>query len=177
MKNTAYFEDTADLADLRRDQRRREMAARYKRISPTEANKRFERKAIKRLIARLKNLGLDVSQTTHNARFDLWVGNCRVEFKAARWHKRRSGGRYQANMRGNNADLVVFTAVNGTDHDFIIPYTAIGGRKTLEVTSYDVTAYGGQWSPYLGNYDSLVAAAGADTPAAPRQLQLDQVLQ
>jgi len=172
MKDTTYFEDTADLADLRRDQRQREMAARYKCSSPTEANKRFERQAIKRLIARLKDFGLNVSQTTHNAHFDLWVGNCRVEFKAARWHKRKSGGRYQANMRGNQADLVVFTAVNGTDHDFIIPHQAIGGRKTLEITSYDVTAYGGQWSPYLGNYDSIIDAAAAE-PTTPKQLELE----
>lgn len=175
------WEDIADLADLRGQQRRREMAARYSRHASRRKLKQFEADVTDRLIKRLHDRGLtDVHRTTDNAPFDLWVCGVRVEVKAARWEqrtpygKRGKGGRFQAHMRNHQADVIFFVAVNGRDHDFIIPQEAVGHRKTLEISSYDVSAYRGQWRPWLEAWDVLQGAIEA-TPDRPRQLQLLEV--
>ncbi len=157
------------------DQIKREKAARFiTRPRKTTANLELERQATARLIKRLRALGLaDIHPTTHSARFDLLVGNARVEVKAAQWYDtKRGAGRYQAGMHKSQADVVIFVAINGHDHDFVIPAAEIGRRKTLEVTSYDVNAYSGQWSPYLEAYDVLLSAVEA-APYRPRQLTLE----
>lgn len=154
------------------EQLKREKAARFvRRPDNKRANMELERQATTRLIERLQKLGLtDVHPTPKNARFDLWVGNARVEIKAARWFAtKRGAGRYQANMHKSQADVIVFVAINGCDHDFIIPAAAIGPRKTLEVNSYDVSAYRGQWAGYLEAYGLLLATVAA-APERPRQL-------
>jgi hypothetical protein len=84
----------------------------------------------------------------------------------------RNGGRYQATIRNREADVLLFVAVNGSDHHFIIPMDAIGQRTQIAITSYDVTAYGGQWASYLEAWDVLQEAVKA---APPRPIQLSLI--
>jgi len=116
--------------------------------------------------ARLQGMGYRVSKTGHNERWDLWCEGVRVEVKASSW-----GGRYQANLRGNEADVLILGCVNGIVSYFVIPWEKLGDRRTVEVCSEDPEAYHGQWARWReawGVVDDLVS----DPPPNPWQMPL-----
>lgn len=170
MKSTEHWEDTADLVELRNAQRRDEMAARYRPDAAAIQRRNyceFERAVTHRLVKRLRAQGYSVDLTTHKTPFDLFVNGARVEVKASHWNERKTSagvrGRYQGTLRNRDADLVILVAVNGSDHHFIIPRGIIGGRKTVEITSYDVNAYSGRYAPFLEAWGVLAAKCEAST--------------
>ncbi len=161
------WEEKAIVAFLRQEQRQREMAARYARPE-RQASFKFSNRAEIQLMQKLEGMGYVVHTTTHKCPWDLWVGNCRVECKASHWQK---ANRYQANIRHHDADLLIFNAVNGQDHYFIIPMCSVAPRRSIEVYSYNISKYSGQWSLYLEAWDVLEQAVN-NAPDRPIQLSL-----
>lgn len=161
------WEEQAILQQYRQEQRKREMIARYASVAGRQQALRLARIAQERIIRKIEQMGFIVHQTTPNAPWDLWVGGCRVEAKASNWQQKAQ--RYQANVRHHQADVVIFDAINGTDHYFIIPMQEIQPRKSIEVYSYDVLDYSGQWAEYLEQWDVLIQAIEATTDQ-PQQL-------
>jgi len=167
------WEEKAILQQFRREQRQREMWQRYVGTLAKKATYRQSRHKERIIMDKIKQRGFSVMGTGHNERFDAWIGGARIEIKYSHWKvKTNGGGCYQAQIRNCQADLVVFDAINGTDHFFVIPMPAITGRRTIEVTSYDVNRYRGQWAGYLEAWD-LLAGAVAAAPPMPTQLELD----
>lgn len=130
---------------------------------------RFARSVEKRIAQQIALLGYTVRPTSNNAPFDLWAGGAKIEVKGSRWNDNR--GRYQAAIRNYQADVLLFDAVNGSDHIFIIPMQLIIPKKTIEVCSYDVSQYSGQWAAFLEAWDHLHRAIEL-APRRPIQLEL-----
>jgi hypothetical protein len=94
----------------------------------------------------LQAMGYRVTRCGYNAAFDLWVEGARVEVKAATW----SGGRYQAQIRNHDADLLLFCCQtpDGSLEWFVIPAWAYAGVSNIAVWTRKPAAYGGQWCEY-----------------------------
>ena len=165
------WDEKALLQELRREQRDREMWQRFAGRLARKANYRKARAKERKILAKIKQRGFSVMATGHNDRFDAWIGGARVEVKYSHWKQKAQGGCYQAQIRNQVADVVIFDAINGTDHFFIIPMPAVANRRTVEVCSYDVTAYKGQWADYLEAWELLAGAVEA-APSLPVQLEL-----
>lgn len=164
---TTDWEEKAILAELREQQRQREMIARYAPQTPRKCLL-LERLVTQATIPRLTRFG-PVNLTVHSAPFDLWVGGCRVELKAANWTANQGkAGRYQGTIRNRQADVLLFVAVNGQYHYFVIPMSAVGRRRQIAISSYRVSDYQGQWAAYLEAWEVL-AQAVASAPARPLQ--------
>lgn len=163
MKN---WEDIADLHELRQEQRQREMIARRVTTQRQERQRRA-RMDEERIIRYLERMGYPVHPTVYHCPFDVWAGNCRIEIKVSSWQPKQR--RYLGNIRHHEADILLFDAINGQDHFFVIPMTEVKPRKTLEIYSYHVTRYKGQWAAYLENWSILDRAIAA---APPRPIQL-----
>lgn len=116
----------------------------------------IEQASLGSLMAELDNMGLRAARTVKNAGYDLWVEGVKVELKAARWHDSPRGGRYQANIRNYEADILIFDCINGTHHRHFIPMSEIKPRKALAVWSYDPAQSTGQWLPFLERWDILL---------------------
>jgi hypothetical protein len=83
-------------------------------------------------------------------------------------------GRYQAEVRSrqtNTFDALIFDCINGAHHWFIIPAQALGRRRQVQITSYLVGRYKGQWAPYLGAWE-LIADLVDQVRHRPQQLSL-----
>lgn len=116
--------------------------------------------------ARLEGLGYRVSRTGNNARWDLWCEGVRIEVKASHWR-----GRYQANLRSNDADLLVLACVNGGVSFFVIPWGEVAGRSSLEIRSEEPAATASRWARWYEAWE-LVGELVANPPAGPWQLPL-----
>lgn len=160
------WEELYILQELRQEQRQREMIARFVPTQRQEQQRRA-RLAENRIIRHLEHLGYEVHPTTYHAPFDAWVGGCRVEIKVSNWQDKAC--RYQGNIRHHEADILLFVAVNGTDHFFVIPMAQVQPRKSVEVYSYHVKRYQGQWAAYLEDW-SILDQAIATAPPATIQL-------
>lgn len=163
------WEERAILQRLRQEQRQREAAAKFgnqERLRQYLQAARDERRVIRHL---RRLLAVSVHQTTHNAPFDAWVSSVRVEIKCARWSA--VSRRYQAAIRNCEADILLFDAINGRDHFFVVPMAAVGRRRTFEIYSYNVNHYKGQWAGYLEAWPLLRQTIAA----APRPVQLSYV--
>ena len=123
--------------------------------------RRFERMVHERLT----ESGLVVSGTGHMERFDLLAQGVRIEVKAAMW----DGCRYQCNLHGNRADVLVWGCLDGIEGRgnasplqwFVIPFEQVRGLSVLKITSRDPRDYVGRWTPFYGRWetiDELVAA-------------------
>ncbi len=110
--------------------------------------RRVERAVIQRLIGR----GHQVSKAAPNEHWDLWADGIRIEVKAATWH-----GRYQANLRGNDADVLILGCVNGDVHFFVIPFDRLEGRRHVAIWSPDPARYLGRWAPFYEAWEWLDA--------------------
>lgn len=108
------------------------------------------------VINRVSGFGYRVTSTIHTCPFDLWVEGVRVEVKGSRWNQRQPfGGRYQANIRNHQADILIFDCINGTHHFFVVPVGDIAHLSALSVTSYNVDDYTGRLAPYLEAWELL----------------------
>ena len=123
-------------AILREDNRRRRLAA----------------AAVDYVTETLQARGLTVTEQAHNERFDLSLSNGqRVEVKAATFR----GRRYQANVRGNEADVLILACLDhGAWSCFIIPFDRIASQN-IAVWSQDPSEYGGQWRDCLENWQAV----------------------
>lgn len=122
---------------------------------PADDRRRLAREVEDAVADALKAKGFFVNRAATNAHFDLLVNGLRVEVKASRW-----SGRYEANLRDNDADALVFACKNGRLHFFVIPFDAVKGLTVIKVTKEDPADYIGRWSPYLeawATIDDMVA--------------------
>lgn len=133
----------------------------------------FAAGAVERVKARLEEMGYAVEPSKGNAHWDLLVEGClRLEVKASEWKlqehpepgRRRPRGRYQANIRKKQAgqvDLVVFMAVNGADHHFVIPRPELRGRRNLTIRCYDPAHYTGNLAGFYEAWERVGPALAA----------------
>lgn len=164
------WHEKALIQDLRQAQRHSEQISRYyATLAGRQQANRLAVMAQERIIRKIEQMGYAYHLTTHKAPFDAWIAGCKVEFKASNWQDKAR--RYQANVRHHKADLVIFDAINGTDHHyFIIPMELVRPRKSIEVYSYNVNRYQGQWAAYLEAWNVLEQAVKDTSHNRPLQL-------
>lgn len=155
---------------------RQQKQARF--IQPTRASKTHAlgRKVCGFVRQRIEARGLAVNETTHKKSFDLWIQDVmHVEVKAANWTRRSAGrGRFQAHLgktQVKDSDLIIMGCKNGDWHYFVIPADRVTG-PTIEITSYDVEDYTGQYAPYLEAWHLLETTLASAARNRPRQLPL-----
>ena len=133
--------------DLERAFRRwRDESQKTRYITPSkkQADKAFSRRIESQVRSRLQERGYVVSRTGHNDSFDLWCNGARIEIKAAALSKQG----YRANMRANDADVLILGCQNGQLHFFVIPFDLVRGKCYVKITSSDPAEYMGRFMPY-----------------------------
>lgn len=157
----------ADLARFFQQIRQEQQRARFVRWGRNVDPRRMLANRIEQQVkARLEGMGYRVSRTGHNERWDLWCEGVRLEVKASHWR-----GRYQANLRGNDADLLILACVNGKISFFVIPWGEVAGLAHLAIWSEEPAATAGRWARFYEAWD-LVGELVANPPAGPWQLPL-----
>lgn len=146
---------------------KQERIAKFARPRPAE--QRLASEVEHKIAQRIRALGYSVWPTPNNWPFDLYAGGARVEVKASKWQT--GAGRYQAAIRNHQSDLLIFDAINGTDHIFIIPMRLVIPNRTVEITRYQVDLYSGRWAAFLENWQYLHEAI-EQSPPRPVQLEL-----
>lgn len=126
----------------------------------------------------LETHGLTVQPTAANHPYDLLVSRpdgraIRVEVKASfAYHNATLRcWRYQASIRNQQTDLVIFVCLDDFEqpHPFVIPQPVIGPRRHLTVTSLDPRDYAGQWAEFLNAWHHLYRAFAKARPVAQQQ--------
>lgn len=165
------WDEKALIQELRQEQRNREMWLRWCAKHPEQADiYTFYRQVQDKAKTKIETmLGVKAIPQTYKSPYDFLVGNVTVEIKGTRWQKKAQ--RYQADVRHHIADIVLLDAVNGSDHWFIIPMADIAPRRKIEVYSYNVERYRGQWCGYLEAWFLLVEMV-IKTPPRAAQLPL-----
>lgn len=110
-------------------------------------------RAVRHVVEMLRDLGIQAQEQGHNDNFDLLTDSgLRVEVKAATWR----GGRFQANLRSNLADVVVLACRISQRRwgCFVIPFGSIRSRN-IAVWSRDPARYAGQWRPHLEDWSLI----------------------
>jgi hypothetical protein len=117
-------------------------------IKPRE-RKQFAHAIEADIIDRLRAAGYCVSRSGANGHYDLLVDGLRIEVKAATL----SGGRYQANLRSNDADILIFVCrdADGLDHHFVLDFADVRDLTHIEIHNAAPAAYRG-WMAY--GYDA-----------------------
>lgn len=141
---------------------------RFIRAKPPE-NHALGRDVMNEARAILQDRGYRVSKAGSNDHHDLWCEGVRVEVKGSLWdeHQRR----YQANLRRNEADVLLLGCVNGSTHWFVVPWAALADRAHVAVWSHDPEEYRGQWSRFYEAW-SVVDELAENPPDNPWQLPL-----
>jgi len=125
-------------------------------IQPAE-RKAFAHEIESAIIDRLRATGHFVTRTGDHEHFDLLVDGLRVEVKAATL----SGGRYQAALRDNDADVLIFICRGeGLDHSFVIPFDRVAGLTHIEIRNARPDRYAGwmaAWRDAWHIIDRLIA--------------------
>lgn len=135
-------------AQQRYDKSQRFTAPCDRALDPRRAlSRRIERHVRERIEVR----GIACTKTSHTARYDLLAQGIRIEVKAARW----DGCRYEANLRSNDADLLVFGCLDGDLHFFVIPFDQVAGKTVIKITRHDPRDYLGQFMAYYEAWDLL----------------------
>jgi hypothetical protein len=142
-----------DLARLHLAQQRYDKSQRFTAPCPRSLDPRrvLSRQIERHVRERIQAQGLVCTKTNHTARYDLLVQGVRVEVKAARW----DGIRYEANLRDNSADLLVFGCLDGELHFFVIPFSQVAGKTVIKITRHDPRDYIGQFMVYYEAWDLL----------------------
>lgn len=108
-------------------------------VAPAD-RKQFAHEDESAIIDRLRAAGHFAVRSAPNAHYDLVVDGLRVEVKTAAL----SGGRYQANLRNNDADVMIFVCHDGlADFYFVIPFERVRGLTHIEIRNADPNAYRG----------------------------------
>jgi hypothetical protein len=128
---------------------------------------RLAREAEQLISGRLALMGYQVNPTTHKCPFDLWVADdqgraVRVEVKISLYSQ--ASGRYQANIRHDQAELLVFIARNGRDWVYVIPMGDVTPRHHIAIWSYCPGDYTGRWAAYLEAWEYLRQALEQANP-------------
>ena len=136
-------------------QQRDRFVMRYLAVAPAD-RKQFAHDVESAIIDRLRENHY-VSRAAANAHFDLLIDGLRVEVKAAAL----SGGRYQAALRANDADVIVFVCHDGErQHYFVMPFDRVRGLTHIEIRNADPAAYAGwmaAWRDAWYLIDQLIA--------------------
>lgn len=125
---------------------------------------------------RMAELGYQVSLTSPLASYDLEVYDergrqIRIEVKGALAyrHPRRSV-RYQANIRNQDFQILIFVCFDGDSfYYFVIPRAAVAGRRNVTIWNQNPARYGGRWAKFYEAWDILEQAIRSSRPQA-RQL-------
>lgn len=120
-------------------------------MSKLDARRRFGARIVRDVQAELEERGYTVKRMPHNWPHDLEATRDQhcyaIEVKASHY-----GRKWQANLRDNSADYLVWACVDPkTGHligMFVIPWQQVAGRKVLTIARRDVTQYRGVWAPY-----------------------------
>lgn len=165
----ADWRDPVD--QMRREQRRREAAAKFAPKDNQVSDHRHElaREAERLAAEKLRALGYAVQLTDHKASYDLLIdGVFRIEVKAALYHPEPGRrGRYQANVR-NRADLVLFLARSAAgDVWFVLPPNVAGRSVTIRGW---IDGYRGKYAEYRARW-GLVGEVLATVEA--RQIKIN----
>lgn len=150
--------DAAELLHMQhaKQQQRDRFTMRYLAVAPAD-RKQFAHDVEADIIDHLRADGRYVSRAAANAHFDLLVDGLRVEVKAASL----SGGRYQAALRANDADVLLFVCHDGDQqHYFVIPFDRVAHLTHIEIRNVDPAAYRGwmaAWRDAWHLIDQLIA--------------------
>jgi hypothetical protein len=146
-----------DLFRLHKQARKDSQQTRYTLNHSLDPRRVLSRQIESEVADRLAEQGYTVTRMPHKERFDLLVNGVRVEVKAATW----DGYRYQANLHGNRADVLVMACVDGCTRHFVIPFDRVSGLTVIKVTSHDPHDYIGRWTPFFERWeliDDLIAS-------------------
>ena len=150
-----YSEDEKFHMQHAKQQQRDRFIMRYLAVAPAD-RKQFAHDVESDIIDRLRENHY-VSRAAANAHFDLLIDGLRVEVKAAAL----SGGRYQAALRANDADVIVFVCHDGEQqHYFVMPFDRVRGLTHIEICNADPAAYAGwmaAWRDAWHLIDQLIA--------------------
>jgi len=120
--------------------------------------KRFAHEIETAIIDRLRAENHYVSRAAANEHFDLLSDGLRIEVKAAAL----SGGRYQAALRSNDADVLILACRDGErDHWFVIPFECVAGLTHIEIRNSAPDRYRGWMAPFYDAWhiiDRYIAA-------------------
>jgi hypothetical protein len=110
------------------------------------------------IMARLRAAGYFVTRSLPNEHFDLLIDGLRIEVKAAALSHRR----YQAALRRNDADVIIFVCrdADQIDHYFIMPFDRVRGLTHIEIRNPLPCAYRGWMAPWRDAWhliDRLIA--------------------
>ncbi len=159
MSNLYLYTDPIERLHQENYQFIKSMSRRFTRPDSVH-NRAVERRAVDKVMDLASQLGYRANLTTKNAPFDLWIEGCKVEVKGSKWSE-KGRGRYQAAIRNQGCDLLIFDCINGTDHLHFIPSPAIGCRRNIAVWSYAPEESTGQWRPFLEEQQFLHQAIEA----------------
>jgi len=125
---------------------------------PLDPRRTFARQIERAVRERIEALGFTVTPARHKSNYDLLVQGLRVEVKAAHW----DGHRYQAQMRSNDADVLVFCCMDGRAYHFVIPFEEVRGKTVVEIVRHDPRDITSRWLRYYEAWDILsdLIAAG-----------------
>jgi len=116
---------------------------------------------------KLESRGYTVSKTPNNSSWDLWCSGVRVEVKAARW-----SGRYQANLRSNDADAVVLACIDSASVSFfVIPWAEVSGLRVIEIRSRIPSATLSRLARFYEAWD-IIDRLVESPPVSKQQLKL-----
>lgn len=143
--------DESDLARFFERTRKQSQRERWTLTEPAakDPRRRLARLAETQARERIEAMGLRAVKQAHSARFDLMVEGLRVEVKASRW----DGKRYEANLRGNQADVLLFGCLDGKWSWFVIPFEVVDGLTVIKVTTHDPADYMGRYTPFYEAWD------------------------
>lgn len=111
---------------------------------------------VERMVAwRLDALGWKTIKQHHNAPFDLLATrggvSIRIEVKASIW----DGGRYQAQLRSNDADVLIIGCINEGISFLVIPFAVVKGQHVVTVRWEHPGEYAGKFSNWIEAWDVL----------------------
>ena len=163
----------SDLARFFERERKESQRAKYITLPACKDGRRILAcQVVTEATAQLEYQGFRVKSQSHKAHFDLLAigddGALRVEVKASTWN----GEQYQANLRGNDCDVLLFGCLDGRLHWFVIPWAEVRGRRVVKVSSHDPTDYTGRLTAFYDAWDTLPGLArSARNPYQPELWQ------
>lgn len=142
----------SDIQKLHESQQRWDKRQRFINYARCLDPRRALARSIERDVrTRIADRGYSVTKTNHTCNYDLLAQGLRIEVKAANW----DGNRYEANLRSNDADVLVFACIDGDIHFFVIPFDQVAGRTVIKITSRDPRDYIGKWMNGYEAWDLL----------------------
>jgi len=129
-------------------------------FAPRDHRNPLARRMVRYVREKLTERGHVVAGMRHKAPYDLCDQGVRIEVKVSRWGDREK--RYEANLRDNDADVLVFGCLDGDLHCFVIPFDQVAGKTVIKISCRDPRDYIGKWMRWYEAWDVLdeLVAAG-----------------